>query len=62
MRSLAGTGVAGHKDGTLAEAQFNEPGGLATAEGKLYVADTNNNAIRMIDLTMGKVETLEVRY
>lgn len=62
VRSLAGTGVAGHKDGTLAEAQFNEPGGLAAAEGKLYVADTNNNAIRVIDLTMGKVETLEVRY
>jgi DNA-binding beta-propeller fold protein YncE len=42
-------------------AQFNEPGGLAFAKGKLYVADTNNSAIRVIDLTTGNVETLNVQ-
>ena len=34
-------------------AQFDEPAGLATAEGKLYVADTNNHVIRTIDLAHG---------
>ncbi|HAG97725.1 MAG TPA: alkyl hydroperoxide reductase, partial [Ktedonobacter sp.] len=42
VRSIAGTGIAGFKDGSGNEAQFNEPAGLATANGKLYVADTNN--------------------
>ena len=31
-------------------AAFDEPAGLAYAGGKLYVADTNNHAIRTIDL------------
>ncbi len=41
-------------------ARFNEPAGLAAAEGKLYVADTNNNSIRVIDLASGSVGTLNV--
>ena len=60
VRSFAGTGQAGLKDGALAEAQFNEPAGLAAANGKLYVADTNNNAIRVIELAEDRVETLIV--
>ena len=36
------------------------PAGLAAANGKLYVADTNNHAIRVIDLAEGTVETLAV--
>jgi NHL repeat len=60
VRAFAGTGEAGLKDGTLTEAQFNEPAGLAAANGKLYVADTNNNAIRVIDLVEERVETLTV--
>ncbi len=61
VRSVAGTGIAGYKDGPLQEAQFNEPAGLATAKGKLYVADTNNHAIRIIDLEKGTVETLTIQ-
>jgi len=60
--SYAGTGLAGYKDDIISVAQFNEPGGLAFASGKLYVADTNNHAIRVIDLDTGKVETLNVRF
>jgi len=60
VRAFAGTGEAGLKDGTLTEAQFNEPAGLSAANGKLYVADTNNNAIRVIDLVEERVETLTV--
>ncbi len=61
VHSFAGTGIAGLKDGPAEEAQFNEPGGLGAANGKLYVADTNNHAIRVIELSEGMVETLDVR-
>ena len=61
VSSYAGTGLAGYKDGLISVAQFNEPAGLAAADGKLYVADTNNHAIRVIDLATGNVETLNVR-
>lgn len=61
VRSFAGIGEAGFKDGEIAIAQFNEPAGLAAANGKLYVADTNNHAIRVIDLVEGTVGTLEVQ-
>jgi len=61
VKTFAGTGEAGFKDGPADEAQFNEPGGLAAADGKLYIADTNNHAIRVIDLATRTVETLPVR-
>jgi hypothetical protein len=58
-RTLAGTGKSGNED---APAQFDEPAGLAYAQGKLFVADTNNHAIRTIDLAHdNKVATLEIK-
>src|SRR5436305_2700141 len=60
VTAFAGSGEAGFRDGAPDVAQFNEPAGLAAAEGKLYVADTNNNSIRVIDLTSGSVGTLNV--
>ncbi len=53
---LGGTG--GFRDGSASDAQFDEPGGLAYNDGKLYVADTNNNAIRVIDVEAGTVNTV----
>jgi hypothetical protein len=47
---------AGWQDG--ATARFYEPGGLDFAEGTLYVADTNNHAVRLIDIASGNTETL----
>ncbi|MCA0457757.1 MAG: redoxin domain-containing protein [Chloroflexi bacterium] len=59
IRTLFGLGGnGGFRDGDKADAQFDEPGGLAYADGKLYVADTNNDAIRVIDLTAGTVNTI----
>lgn len=52
-------GLGGYADGDASVAAFDEPGGLSYADGILYVADTNNHAIRMIDLEAGLVETLE---
>jgi sugar lactone lactonase YvrE len=60
VTSWLGSGVPGHRDGKAEEAQFSEPGGLSFADGKLYVADTNNHAIRVCDVTTGKVRTLEI--
>lgn len=51
----------GHADGPAAAAQFREPSGLAVAGGNLYVADTNNHAIRVVALATGDVATLELR-
>jgi hypothetical protein len=58
-RTLVGTGKPGSED---SPAEFDEPAGLAYAGGKLYVADTNNHAIRTIDLKRGnQVSTLEIK-
>jgi len=59
--TFAGTGKHGARDGKLAEATFNEPGGLAFLNGQLYIADTNNHLIRVIDLASKQVRTLPVR-
>jgi thiol-disulfide isomerase/thioredoxin len=54
-----GSGKPGRRDGK--EPEFYEPGGLSIAAGKLYIADTNNHAIRVADLATGEVLTLALR-
>lgn len=47
-----------YKNGSLTEAQFNEPAGLALDDkGNLYVSDSGNQAIRYIDFASGTVTT-----
>ena len=58
--SVAGTGAPGHVDGPFAQARFSEPCGLSMANGKMYIADTNNHAIRVADMETGDVATLEL--
>ena len=58
VTTLFGTGKPGQQDGT--SASFYEPGGLALANDKLYVADTNNHAIRVVDLKTKRVSTLRM--
>ena len=58
VTSLFGTGKPGQADG--ASASFYEPGGLAQANGKLYIADTNNHAIRVVDLKTKRASTLRL--
>ena len=57
--TFAGSGFPGLEDGGLSIAQFYEPGGIDYADGKLYIADTNNHAIRVIDLETETVSTIE---
>lgn len=59
VRTFLGTGRPGDADG--AEPEFYEPGGLSAAEGRLYVADTNNHSIRVAGLDTSEVRTLALR-
>ncbi len=58
-RTFAGNGKPGYVDGK--EPQFYEPGGLSIANNKLYVADTNNHAIRVIDMKTKEANTLQIK-
>jgi thiol-disulfide isomerase/thioredoxin len=59
VKTFAGLGKPGQQDG--AAASFYEPGGLTVAGDKLYVADTNNHAIRVVDLTTKEARTLQIK-
>ena len=48
----------GFVDGVGLDARFRDPTGLTLRGDKLYVADSDNDAIRMIDLTTDMVTTL----
>jgi sugar lactone lactonase YvrE/thiol-disulfide isomerase/thioredoxin len=57
--TVIGDGKAGLKDGTFAAAEFRYPQGLTLADpDTLYVADTDNNALRRVDLKKGTVTTV----
>jgi DNA-binding beta-propeller fold protein YncE len=51
-RTVAGSGEPGSADATAGQqATFNEPAGISAAGGKLYIADTNNHTIRVMELS-----------
>lgn len=58
IKATIGTGERGLKDGTYNHAQFNQPRGIIMLGDILYVADTNNHAIRKIDLKKQTVVTI----
>jgi DNA-binding beta-propeller fold protein YncE len=58
-QTYLGSGQRGNRDGRAAT--FYEPGGLSIAAGKLYIADTNNHAIRVVSLASGEVGGLRLR-
>ena len=60
LEPFAGTGEPGFggDGGPAAQARFHEPHCLAMLPGKLYVADTRNHRIRVIDLSSGFIDTL----
>jgi len=59
VKTFLGTGKPGQIDGHAPS--FYEPGGLSVANGKLYVADTNNHAVRVIDLKTKQTSTLRIK-
>ncbi len=58
VETFFGTGESGQIDG--AAPTFYEPAGLSVADGKIFVADTNNHAIRVVDLKTKQVSTLKI--
>ena len=58
--TLAGDGNPRLLDGTNKYSSFYEPSGLTVINNKIYVADTNNHAIRIIDLASGQVDTMNL--
>ncbi|GMW03249.1 MAG: hypothetical protein AMXMBFR84_43830 [Candidatus Hydrogenedentota bacterium] len=57
IKSIIGNGSPVLKDGTLQEAGFCRPMGLALGGSNLYVADSGNHAIRIVDLKQRMVST-----
>ncbi|PRD32084.1 UNVERIFIED_CONTAM: Nhlrc2 [Trichonephila clavipes] len=56
---LVSSGVIGHKDGSFKDSSFNHPhGSVWWRSNFVFVADTGNNCIRMIDIKAKKVYTV----
>ncbi|HEX9746081.1 MAG TPA: thioredoxin-like domain-containing protein [bacterium] len=54
---IAGNGDVGFDGGSFDTATFSRPQGMAYKDGILYVADTDNHAIRALDLENRNVQT-----
>ncbi len=61
IRTLAGTGRPGHTDGPGRNAQFYEPGGISVRGDRIFVADTNNHSIRIVDAKSGTTSTIRLK-
>jgi len=56
--TIAGNDEAGFTDGAGEEAQISLPSGVSLDGDSLFIADTNNHAVRRINLADGSVETV----
>ena len=57
-----GNKQGGFDDGDFLNATFKNPQGLVVSNGDLFVADTNNSAVRKIDFISGQVSTISTGY
>lgn len=60
VTTVAGGFGHGFTDGVADDAEFWEPSGISINERTAYIADTNNHAVRTLDLDTGEVGTLEL--
>lgn len=60
IQTVVGTGTAGFSGdgGAATEAQLNYPLDIEVEGGVLYIADSDNNRVRAVDLATGVIETL----
>ena len=60
VRRMLGEAEPGYNDGSGLHTSYHEPGGLSMLPGLMFIADTNNHAIRVVDMTSGEVTTLQL--
>lgn len=60
IETWLGEGQLGDDDGTGRAARFFEPAGLSVTDEALWIADTNNHAIRRADPVTGKKTTVSI--
>lgn len=58
VREVIGSGRPGMEDGGFTAASFCQPQGICRVGDRLYVADTENHLLRVIDRKAGRVDTL----
>ena len=58
VQQVIGSGAAGSSDGNFETARFHHPQGTCLIGNTLYVADTENHLLRIIDLQQETVATL----
>jgi len=58
VTDVIGDGTRGFSDGAFASARFAHPQGMIAVGDVLYVADTENHAVRAIDRKTKRVETI----
>ncbi len=58
LQQIIGNGRSGRADGAFETAEFNRPQGTVLVGNKLYVSDTENHLIRVVDLEAKSVSTL----
>ena len=58
IRRRFGSGQPALLDGPAGVAAFAQPQGMAVIDGRLYVADTENHAVREVNLGSGAVRTI----
>ncbi|WP_312150246.1 stalk domain-containing protein, partial [Paenibacillus odorifer] len=56
--TVAGQSTAGDRVGALDDVMFNQPSGIALVSGKLYVTDTLNNKLKVLDLDVQALKPL----
>lgn len=60
ISTLCGNGKSGNTIGTLNETMLNEPNAIIKIDNLLYIADTNNHRIVVIDLTTSQSRELTI--
>ena len=58
IKTTIGSGKKGFQDGDFSEAQFSDPQGIVIDSDRIYVADTGNHRVRLVDLKKKQVTTI----
>lgn len=58
VTSMLGSTVPGYLEGNIYQCAFDHPHGMVHTNGKLYIADTYNNRLRVLDCASTEVTTL----